>query len=337
MTKLDFPYKKQNMENTRKNIGLIDIGNDARRQFIDAQSVFTAWEGASRSAADVRGGMYWKHQGKTDYLIRTSPDNTQKSLGPRSDETTAIHEKFIARKATAEARVAQLAAELTRHQRMNRALFVGRAPQMLVDILNTLSRAGISEHFTVVGTHALYAYEAAAGVRIGSSDALATQDVDLLWDTRKRVVFATQMKVLGSSMLGLLRKVDSTFEIRQDQRYTAVNGKGFEVDIIRREASEGDPHPLRLTDHEDDIWAIQAKRAGALLSGPRFSSMIVSSSGYMARIETISPLTFVKFKRWMAAQPDRDSMKTSRDGLQADIVQQLIDEYLPHLGQGDGI
>ncbi len=319
------------MENIRKNIGLIDIGTDARRQFIDAQSVFSAWEEASDSADDVRGGMYWKRQGKTDYLIRTSPTNTQKSLGPRSDETEAIYEKFVARKTKVEARVAMLAAELSRHQRMNRALFVGRAPQILVDILNALSRAGLSAHFTVIGTHALYAYEAAAGVRFGATDALATQDVDLLWDTRKRVSFSTRMKVVGSSMVGLLQKVDPTFEIRQDQRYTVVNSKGFEVDIIRREASEGDPHPLRLTDDAEDLWAVQAKRAGVLLSGPRFSSMIVSPSGYMARMETISPLSFVNFKRWMAAQPDRDPMKTSRDSLQADLVEQLIEDYLPHL------
>lgn len=321
------------MENVRKNIGLIDIGTDARRQFIDAQSVFTAWEEARKSADDVRGGMYWKRQGKTDYLIRTSPANTQKSLGPRSEETELLYEKFTARKTKAEARVDALTAELSRHQRMNRALFVGRAPQILVDILNTLSRAGLSEHFTVIGTHALYAYEAAAGIRFGATDALATQDVDLLWDTRKRVSFATRMKVIGSSMVGLLQKVDPSFEIRQDQRCTAVNSKGFEVDIIRREASEGDPNPLRLTEDEEDLWAVQAKRAGVLLSGPRFSSMIVSPSGYMARMETISPLSFVKFKRWMAAQPDRDPMKTSRDNLQADLVQQLIEEYLPHLAE----
>lgn len=321
------------MKNVRKNIGLIDIGTDARRQFIDAQSVFSAWEDASKSADDVRGGMYWKRQGKTDYLIRTSPTNAQKSLGPRSDETETIYEKFVARKTQVEARVTLLAAELSRHQRMNRALFVGRAPQILVDILNALSRTNLIEHFTVIGTHALYAYEAAAGVRFGSTDALATQDVDLLWDTRKRVSFATRMKVMGSSMVGLLQKVDPTFEIRQDQRYTVVNSKGFEVDIIRREASEGDPHPLRLTDDAEDLWAVQAKITGVLLSGPRFSSMIVSPSGYMARMETISPLTFVKFKRWMAAQADRDPMKTSRDSLQADLVEQLIEEYLPHLAE----
>lgn len=310
---------------------LIDIGEDARRQFIDAQSVFSALEDARRAASDVRGGMYWKAQGKTDYLIRTSPKNAQKSLGPRSPDTESIYQRFTERKTQVEARVAQLTAELIRQQRMNRALFVGRAPRILVDILNTLSRAGLAEHFTVIGTHALYAYEAAACVRFGSTEALATRDVDLLWDTRKRVSFTTQMKLLKSSMLGLLKKVDASFELRADQRYTAVNSKGFEVDIIRREAAEGDPHPLQVTDDENDFWATQAKRTGVLLSGPRFSSMIVSPSGHMARMDTISPLAFVKFKRWMADQPDRDPMKTSRDVLQAELVDRLVETYLPNL------
>ena len=319
------------MQDIRKTVRLLDIGDDARRQFIDAQAVFQALEEATKAVAEVRGGMYWKRQGPTEYLIRTSPRNAQKSLGPRSAETEAIHSRFSIRKEQAEARKAALEKELVRHQRMNRALFVGRAPQILVDILRTLAQAGLSEHFVVIGTHALYAYETAAGVRFESADALATRDVDLLWDTRKRLNFVTQMEFLDSSMIGLLKKIDPSFEIRQDQHYTAVNNKGFEVDIIRRDGSSGDPHPLRITDREDDLWAVQATRANDLLSGPRFSSMIVSASGYMARMETVSPVLFAEFKRWMASQPDRDPMKASRDILQAELVEHLIEEYLPNL------
>lgn len=318
------------MKNVRKKYLWLDIGEDARRQFIDAQAVFTAWEAAGRSAAEVRGGMYWKRQGAGTYLIRTSPKNAQKSLGPQSAETESIYEKFIARKAQTEKRFSDLTLELERQQRMNRALRVGRAPGILVDILNQLAKSGLTEYFTVVGTHALYAYEAAAGVRFGHTEALATRDVDLLLDTRKRLSFMTQMDQLGSSMLGVIKRVDPTFEIRQEQKYTAVNSKGFEVDIIRREA-DGDPHPLRLTEEEDDFYAVQAQRAGVLLDGPRFSSMIVSVTGHMARMNTISPPAFVRFKRWMAGRPDRDPMKRTRDTLQAELVEELVEEYLPQL------
>ncbi len=67
----------------------------------------------------------------------------------------------------------------------------------------------------VVGTHALYAYETAAGVRV-AEEAMATRDVDMLFDTRKHIVFFTAMKKLDSSLIGVLRKVDPSFEVVND-------------------------------------------------------------------------------------------------------------------------
>lgn len=272
-----------------------DIGDDARRQYIDARSAYTAWEDAVRAVV-----------GRTDA-------------------------RFTERKNDAEARERMLATELKRHQRMNHALYVGRAPRLLIRILEVLQRAALCEHFRVIGTHALYAYEAAAGVRIGSSGPSTVENHDLFCNARTHVRFLTQLKLQRSSMIGLLRKVDPTFEIRDDQRCTAVNAKGFKVDIIRREAIDDDPHPLRLTDDEDDFWAVQARRAGSLSSAPPFSAIVVSSSGHMARMHTISPIAFSEFKRWMANQKDRDAKKRDRDGLQADIVDALVEEYLPQL------
>jgi len=318
------------MEFIPKSLAFEDIGDNARRQYIDARATFEALEQAQAQAGAVRGGMYWKTQGGADYLVRTSARNAQKSLGPRSAETEAIYASFMQRKAAAESRVKELSSALVRHQRMNRALFVGRVPTIVIDILQPLQRSGVAENFTVVGTHALYAYEAAAGVRVESA-AVATRDVDLLWDTRKRFKLATQLKRLDSSMLALLRKVDKTFELKHDQLYTAVNSSGFEVDILRREAQEQDPNPVQLTESEEDFWVVQAPNAEQLVSAPRFSSVVVGTTGHMARMNTVHPLAFVSFKRWLAARPDRDPLKRSRDKLQADTVERLVDEYLPQL------
>lgn len=308
----------------------LDISADAQRQLIDAQSAFCAWEEALKEAEQVRGGMHWKVQGRYEYLIRTSTTNIQKSLGPRSAETEEIYRKFTERKSSSESRLAGLKETLERHQRMNRALHVGRAPGILVGILARLATSGLAEHFNVIGTHALYAYETAAGVFV-DADTVATKDVDLLWDTRKRVSFVTTMNRLDTHFLGLLKKVDPTFRLFDDDKSKAINSNGFEVDVIRREAHEGDPNPLKVTEHDDDFYAVQAKRAGVLLNGPRFSQMIVSASGHMARMNTIAPAMFIKFKRWMGAQSDRDPLKKNRDLLQADVVEKLIEERLPHL------
>ena len=316
------------MENST--IRFQDIGDDARRQYIDARATFDALEAAQAKAATVRGGMYWKAVGKGEYLVRTSVRNAQKSLGPRSPETEAMYASFSARKQEAEARVKDLSTALARQQRLNRALFVGRVPALVVALLEMLQRQGVAEHFTVVGTHALYAYEAAAGVRVESA-AVATRDVDLLWDTRKRFKLATQLKRLDASMLALLRKVDKSFALVDRQAYTAVNSDGFEVDILRREVQEDDPHPAQLSPHEEDFWVVQARNAEQLISAPRFSAMVVAPNGQMARMNTVHPLAFARFKRWLAERRDRDPLKVQRDALQADTVEALVAEYLPQL------
>ncbi|MBI3229980.1 MAG: hypothetical protein HYZ45_07350 [Burkholderiales bacterium] len=310
-------------------LNITELNENARRQYIDAVAAFTALEAAQEKAAQVRGGMFWKENASGSYLIRTNLDNSQKSLGPRSPETEAMFARFTTRKAELAQRVTKLKEALVTHQRMNRALHVGRSPQILVDILRALHKADVAQYFLVVGTHALYAYEAAAGVRF-SAGALATQDVDLLWDTRTRLTFVAQMQGQNLSMLGLLKKVDPSFELRDDQLYTAVNDSGFEVDIIRREAADHDPHPLRLTENAGDFGVVQAKNAGVLLSSPVFDAVIVSTNGHMARMRTVAPMAFVGFKRWMANQQSRDGLKKSRDVLQAELVERVVQEYLPN-------
>lgn len=308
----------------------LEIDPDAARQYIDARSAFMALEQARHEAAQVRGGMVWKTVNGTDYLVRTSPQGSQKGLGARSAETERLHATFTARKETASTRLRELHATVERHARMNRALRVGRMPDLVIALLATLADTGLAPHFRVVGTHALYAYETAAGVRLGS-DVTTTMDIDLLWDTRRRIVFAQQLAHHAPSMLSVLQRVDKTFTLRPEQRYTAVNGRGFEVDIIRREAVEDDPHPIRLSDDEDDFWVVQARRAGHLMNAASFDEIVVAQTGRMARMSTIHPAAFASFKRWMATQPDRDPLKRRRDLLQAEAVEWLLAEYLPHL------
>ncbi|EZP41641.1 hypothetical protein D3C87_1067360 [compost metagenome] len=309
---------------------------DATRQYIDAVATFEAYEDALAEAAKVRGGMYW-HKGPASapddaYLVRTSASGSEKSLGRRSPETEAMYASFRQRKEMAAERRDGLKASLLKHKRMNRALRVGRVAPIIVDILNRLAATRLGEHFRVVGTHALYAYESAAGMTF-EDDAVATRDIDLLWDVRKRVAFATALSKVDVSMLGVLQKVDPTFRIRDAQKYTAVNKDGFEVDIIRRVQVGDDPHPIRLSDEDDDFWVAQAPRAQELLDSAQFSAVIVATNGAMARMNTLEPMAFVRFKQWMSALPERDPLKRRRDALQASSVEDVVQEYLPQWSQ----
>lgn len=319
------------MEN---NVEILDLPEDVIRQYIDARQTFTAWEQARVRAAEFRGGMVWKTVSGRDYLIRTSSVGSQTSLGPRSPETEAIFQKFTSGKARAEEMRSGLKAAIEKHRRLNRALRVGRAPNIAIAIINALNEAGMGDKFMIVGTHALYAYETAAGVRINERH-LETKDVDLLWDNRKQISLVIQQGPLANRMLGFLQRIDPSFAMRSDQLYTAVNKDGYEVDILRRMGPGSDKEPRRITDVPDDFWVVKARNADWLLSAPKFSEIIVGTNGQMARMVTVDPRAFVLFKLWMAEQPDRDPPKRIRDSKQAHVMIDLINERLPQLSFAD--
>ncbi len=307
-----------------------ELSDLQKKQYIDAESVFTALRDAEKAAQTVRGSMLWRQVSGRTYLIRTNTDNSQKSLGPRTAETEAVYEKFMARKKWLSERVTGLRQALQLHQKLNRAHRVGRTPEIVVQILNQLHKSGISEHFLTVGTHALFAYESACGVRF-ADDATTTQDIDLLMDTQKHLLLASTLEERNESLLSTLQKVDATFDLRDDQLYTAVNASGFEVDVIRRTAQNRDPHPLQVPSAERDFWAVQVGNGAQMASSARFAQMVVSASGHMALMTTLHPLTFSRLKQALANSPTRNPLKKSCDALQAQAVAQLVEEMLPHL------
>lgn len=300
------------------------------RQYTDATAVFGAHSRAVKEAKSVRGSMFWRELRGVNYLIRASAGGAQRSLGSDSEQTRAIHGKFIARKNAADASRKSLALKLEEMRKLNRVYGVGRTPQVVIALLQSMEKAGIAEQFLTVGTHALYAYESACGVRVGT-EALATRDVDLLYDTRQHVAFVTTMKRLDSSLIEVFRKADKTFRVRPDQLQTAVNDDGFEIDLIRRTAMENDLHPMRMSTKEDDFWAVQVPSGNQLVSGRRFEQMVVSAKGDMALMRTVHPLDFVKVKTTIATSQHRDSLKRPKDALQAHIAQHLWDNFLTHL------
>ncbi len=307
----------------------LELTENQSRQYIDAQALVRAQGEALDDAAQVRGSMIWRELRGVRYLIRTSAASAQKTIGPNSPDTQAIYERFMERKQAATVRVKSLAERLEEQRKLNRLYGVGRAPNVIVKLLNALQKAGIAGQFLTVGTNAIYAYESACGVRVGT-EAMATRDMDLLFDTRRRMAFVSTLRRLDTSLLAVLRKADPTFRVLRDQLQTAVNDDGYEVDIIRRTAKDGDPHPLRMGSNEDDLWAAQVSSGEKMVAGRKFQQLVVAASGHMARMQTLHPLDFVRIKTQLAASQQRDPLKRPKDKLQAEVVRKLWDSYLQH-------
>lgn len=312
--------------------GFAQLDGDARRQYINAREVFEAARAAEAQAREYEGTMRWRTMAGREYLIRVSRKGTQKSLGVRSAETEAIYATFLAKQASVKERLEGLRKKLNLNTRLNRAQFLGRVDSTVVEILNCLHDAGLQDNTLVIGTNALYGYEAAAGVRI-EREHLATEDLDILWDNRKRLKLATREKLQPSGLLGLLKRVDKSFELKATpDLFTAVNRNGYQVDLLRRAGQGSDKEPGRLSEHADDFWAVRSPNADWMLGAPKFESVVVGDDGKMAKMITVDPRAFVLFKMWMAEQLNRDPIKKYRDKNQARLVIKLIEEYLPHLG-----
>lgn len=305
---------------------MLEVGEEEARQYIDARQTFVALEQARVKALEYRGSMRWKRAKGRDYLARVSPRGSQHGLGVRSAQTEAIYTKFTDGKARAQALRCGLEKTMQRHQRVNKAVRVGHVPNTIVSIIAGLNDSGMGSMFTVIGTNALYAYEATAGVRF-SGGLMATKDFDLLWDSRRKLSLAVREGPLADGMLAYLRRIDPTFTLLDEQRYTAVNKDGLEVDILRRLGTG----PDQITRSTDDFWVVQARNADWLLSAPRFSEIVVAANGRMARMTTVDPRAFALFKLWMSRQADREPTKKARDLAQALCVIELVNERLPHL------
>lgn len=310
----------------------LELTENQSRQCTDAQALVRAQAEALEDAAQVRCSMIWRELRAVHYLIRTSAASAQKTIGPDSADTQAIYERFMERKQAATERVKTLTARLEGQRKLNRVYRVygvGRAPNVIVKVLEALRKAGISSQFLTVGTNATYSYESACGVRVGTQ-AMATRDMDLLFDIGQRSVFVSTLRRLDSSLLAVLRKADPSFRVLRNQLQTAVNDDGYEIDIIRRTAKDGDPHPLRMRPSEDDLWAAQVSSGEKIVAGRKFQQLVVAASGQMAMMQTLHPLDFIRIKTALSGDVQRDPLKRPKDKPQAETVQALWNSYLQY-------
>lgn len=301
------------------------------RQYIDAEQARSALLQAEVRAFNYRGGMFFRTVKNREYLIRAYAASHQKSLGPKSSETEKIYAEFVSGKQRALQMLADLQSSNAQHVRMNQALRIGRAPSLMIEILERVRAAGLSKHLLVIGTNALFAYESRSGVRFGSG-ITATEDVDLLWDSRKSLSLVSDATFNEDGLLGVIRKADATFEL-MEEGYRAVNSKGYMVDLIKRRKKSlfDEKEPQQMIKHEQDFWAVKEHSMEWLLSAPRFEQAIVGANGRMTEMMTIDPRAFVLHKIWLSQKHDREPTKKPRDNAQAIAVFELIQERFPQL------
>ena len=167
------------------------INGEMIRDAIDARDRFDLLrEAQSELAHSYKGMMAFESRSGRDYLIRIIPGRSKqrKSMGVRSSETEEIFSQFKNGKSRVKERISSLRKQLEERAPVLVARGLGRMPLLPARVLRKLDQVGVlGQGLTVLGTNALYAYEAASGVQIESA-MLATGDVDVLYDARRKLV-----------------------------------------------------------------------------------------------------------------------------------------------------
>ncbi|NOT73243.1 MAG: hypothetical protein HOP09_18820 [Hyphomicrobium sp.] len=296
----------------------IELSLDQRRQLIDIQQRHDAWRFADRAfRASNKGSMAWKKVSGKQYLYRID-GRVQKGLGPRTAETEALKEAYMSRRTLERARVTKMHKAINDNARINRAMGLARVPQIAADVIREFDRSGLlGDGLFIVGTHALYAYEARSGITF-EPELLATRDLDLLADVRARLVLAIDGKK-RDGILQTLRNVDKSFNVQGDL-FRAVNADGYFVDVIR---------PMRKNEGslgEYDLGGVVPAGIDGLnwlINSARFEATAIAEDGKPVWMSCIDPRAFALHKLWVSKQTAREAIKRRRDATQAAAVAEV--------------
>jgi hypothetical protein len=311
-----------------------ELNSDQRREVVNTQQRFSAYREAEERAKGYRGSMVWTQNNGRDYLVRSQYSKSgvrrQTSLGPRSKKTEAIKLEYERGRSEARSRLKNVKVVIVRQSAINRAIGLGRVPLLGARIIRALDQAAmLGSGIRVLGTNTIYAYEAAAGIRIDPG-LTTTEDIDLLFDARRGLTFVANENVSHASLLHFLQKIDRSFK-RSTQTFRAVNDDGYLVDLIK---PLGDPHWVnenrRGTD-ADDLLAAEIEDLAWHESAPSFEAVAIDERSEPCRFVTTDPRVWTAHKLWLSKRQDREPLRRRRDEAQARAVGRLVAEYMPHL------
>ena len=307
-----------------------EMSDNQRRVYLDAVQLYEAYISAFQKNRSYRGGMHWKKAKGRQYLFKTRDRyGYGESLGPRSAETEKILADFQKAKKEAKNRLARLKSHLKEQSRFCKAAMIQRVPRIVTGVLRVLEQRNLlGQNILVIGTNALYAYEAAAGVFL-DRPLTATRDMDILWDVRPKLTLYAEDENDSIDLLDVLRKADKSFEPVAPGSFRAVNQDGYMVDLIKPESKSLITNdPVRMGG-PGDLKAAEIRSLHWLISSPKFSQVIIGDDGYPVSIVVPDPRAFSIHKVWLSEQTDREPVKKKRDDDQGLAIALLVIQYMP--------
>ena len=299
------------------------------KQFHNAKMLYETYLQVLKSFnLSYRYKMVWqKHKDGYELLAKVSLDTGKREyLGRRDEKNEKVKEDFKASKVKMKEKLASLKNKVIKSAKLNKLEGIARAPKELVDIFLKINELGLDDKLIVIGTNALYAYEAKCGLVI-EQEHLATRDIDLLNRKEKGISFIFKELMLSRNAIDFLHTIDKSFQKSDEVAYRFVNDDGVWVELINPVSKS-----VRQESYKDNLFSdvIPLAMDGMqwLENSRLFKEMIVAENGKCANITTVHPLEFAIYKQWLSQREDRDYQKHLRDQQQSRLITQLMQECM---------
>lgn len=301
------------------------INDEQLRVLANLESAYDAWIQAERALPELKPWLIWRTSRGREYLYELrNRSGYGKSLGPRSPETEALHDAYLARQQARDEAVerSKLLTEANRQlARMYRALRLPVIDEAAGEVLRAADRRGLlGSALLVVGTNTMAAYEIEARHRFATG-LDSTADCDFTW-----AAGTGALAIVGSMpepIMDMLKEVDDLFTVNTEKPWQARNGKGYEVEILlapSMSAHYPSGETLRPSSMPEQEW---------LLLGERISHVVIDRGGQPARIVAPDPRWMALHKQWLADKPGRSRLKVDKDRAQGRALLAAVRAHMP--------
>ncbi len=270
---------------------------------------------AARARDDFAGGMRWLPVKGREYLGRYRRDpvtgeQTTTSLGPRSEQTEAIYDRFMADRSLLDEQMTGLRPQMAEQARLAKALRLNRAPEDVGAVIRAIGMSDLSEHLTLSGDAAVFAYENEMATLL-PRELLPDGDIDLLLsglDASEAVDELTGiLKRSRVALRGSTREDGSGVEIRTED--------GLRIRIVALAAVERMAGFYADEDYgggEAAQWAIEQSPV---------ESLIIDRQGRSASIRALDPRSWCILR---CMSMDLQEMSAIRRENSAELVTVMI-------------
>ena len=305
------------------------LSDEQLRIAANLELAYAPWVEAVRAWDALPNSLYWVTKNGRDYLsIKNAAYPNGTTLGVRSAETEAQFAQYYTERQALEQNLALTEKRLAEVLAQYRALKLPLASVLPGRILRELDIAQLlGQDLMLVGTNAFAAYELHARQRFlrGVGE---TEDFDLGWCRGSAISLSSaRSRPIGSPLLSVLRKMDSTYRVNPRKPYQARNAAGYEVELLAAPSAQAFLSA-------DEVFSPMASLPEQewLLKGRALFHVAGTRDGKAAPLFVPDPRWMALHKLWLADKPERrqsQPLKADKDRLQGEILLDAVAQFMP--------